>query len=207
MSEWTEWHERHKDKIELVAGIDCWIWTGCAHPNGHGRVSSRSGHNYAHRAAYEAFHNKHPGELYVRHMCGCAACVRPGHLKLGTAADNAKDTSDMQRTNTNLTHEDVRGLRRDYDKGMPLSDIAEKYNIAFGSVYPIVCYNNFRHVDPEGAGQHNIRIPRKLTQELADEIRQRLERGEGPQSMIAAEYGVAQSVISRINTGVRWPAK
>ena len=35
---WTEWHDQHANKIELIAGIDCWIWSGGRGGRGYGRV-------------------------------------------------------------------------------------------------------------------------------------------------------------------------
>lgn len=203
MKEWTSFHEYHESKIELVAGIDCWIWTGCTHPKGHGRVSSNSGHNYAHRAAYAACKGNIPDGAMILHKCGNASCVRPSHLSPGGAAQNGKDMADMGRSPRSISHSKVRGIRADYDDGMPLGDIAKKYGIAYGSVYPIVCYQNYPHVDPEKKGKHKMRAPRKLSESDVREIKECLKSGVESQSVIAKKYNVAQSVISRINTGKR----
>lgn len=206
MTEWTAFHEKHADKIELVAGVDCWIWTGCTHPSGHGRVSSRSGHNYAHRAAYAAFCGSVPEKLMVRHMCGCAACVRPTHLKTGTALQNAQDTVSMGRIPTKLSREDVREIRRMYDQGVPMMGIADKFEIAYGTVYPIVSYRNFKHVDPEREGLHRRRQGRGLSD--SDIAQARAMIADGVRNCdIARALGATSSAISNIKTGVRYGAR
>jgi len=205
MTEWTKFHDRHSHRIELVAGIDCWIWMGCIHPGGHGRISFRSyGYNYAHRAAYAACFGDIPDGMLIRHLCGNPACVRPGHLKPGTSLENSADMVAMGNAVTDLSPDQVRAIRREYDEGLSLALIARKHGIAYGTVYPIVCYKSFAHIDPEAKGRHKMRVPRKLNADIAREIRERLQNGDGPQSKLAAEYNVASSVISRINTGKRW---
>lgn len=203
MIEWTDWHEYHAGKIELIAGIDCWIWTGCAHPGGHGRVSSRSGHNYAHRAAYEAYTGSIDPDLMVRHLCGCAGCVRPSHLALGTAAENSKDMCEMQTSLSSLTVGQVRAIRRAYDRGERLADIADSFGIAFGSVYPIVCYKSHIHVDPEKAGKHRRRVTKFVTDEQIIEARRLIASG-ARNADIARRLGIAESAVSNIRTGKRY---
>lgn len=203
MNEWTKWHEYHKGKIELIAGIDCWIWTGCAHPRGYGRVNSRSGHYYAHRAAFEAYNGYVDQNLMVRHLCGCAGCVRPTHLAMGTAADNGKDMSDMQTTRSDLSHDDVRELRRLYDAGKPLDEIATHFNIAFGTVYPIVSHKSFRHVDPHLKGKHKRRLKQFISDSQISEVRLLFLDG-WKNADIARRFGINKSAVSNIRTGKRY---
>lgn len=203
MSEWTDFHEYHAGKIELIAGIDCWIWTGCSHPGGHGRVSSRSGHNYAHRASFEAYNGYIDPDLLVRHLCGCAGCVRPTHLALGTYAENSKDTADMQMTPTTLSHDDVRDVRRLYNDGLPLKEIAEKFDIAFGSVYPIVTYKSFRHVDPEMRGKHRRRVKNFVSDQQVSDVRRLIADG-WRNADISRHLGINGTAISNIRTGKRY---
>lgn len=204
MTEWTNWHEQHSGRVELIPGVDCWVWVGGSGKRGYGRVRHKGRGEYAHRAAYIEAGGDFANGPVVRHICGNRLCVRPSHLKSGTKAENNKDTAEMFMTNSPLSPDCVRGIRLDYNSGMPLLEIASKYGIAWGSVYPIVSFKSFRHFDPDLAGSHKIRRPRKLTREMAAEIRRRIESGDGPQSKLATEFNVAQSVISRIYTGVRW---
>lgn len=203
MIEWNEFHEKHKDKIELVPGVDCWIWTGSVGAGGHGRVNHRRQVQYAHRLAFAHSKGPIPKGMVVRHLCGCSACVRPGHLAVGTHADNSRDTVEMERTQTKLSKSDVRELRRLYNCGMPLKDIAEKFGIAFGSVYPIVTYKSFIHLDPHMKGKHVRRVTNRVTDEQIAEVRRLILEGKR-NCEIQEIVGVAGSAVSNIRTGARY---
>lgn len=77
----------------------CWVWSAAKDPNGYGRVwDSRIGNMIlAHMASY-LFAFGDPGSLFVCHACDNPSCVRPDHLFLGTAADNATDREKKGRT-------------------------------------------------------------------------------------------------------------
>jgi len=72
---------------------DCWIWNGRRNPHGYGVLFTFR----AHRISYEIVHGGIPDDLLVRHQCHVRACVNPGHLLVGTYADNAADTRAAQR--------------------------------------------------------------------------------------------------------------
>ena len=200
--EWTSWHEQHSDKIELVAGIDCWIWTGATGGGGYGRVRYIDRAEFAHRAAFiEAGGDFSAGNI-VRHMCGAHYCVRPSHLVAGTSKENAEDTSRMFRCSGSSSPQVVLGIRRDYAAGMPLADLSEKYGMAHGSVVQVATGRVYAQIAPETAVKPN-RFPRKLDAGKVAEIRGLLAQGV-TQRHIAAQFDVAGSVISRINTGARW---
>lgn len=202
MTEWTEWHEKHQDKIALVAGVDCWIWTGCA-VNDYGRVKYGKSAEYAHRAAFVEAGGTFDAGPIVRHLCGNAGCVRPGHLAAGTHADNGKDAALMFTAGRGrLSEAEVLAIRRLYAEGVPLGKIAEQFKIAYGTVYPIVVGKSYRHVQA-GTSRAN-RVPRKLDRQSAVEIRRLALDGEMTQSAIAQKFNVAQSVVARIKSGGRW---
>ena len=103
----------------------CWIWTGYTHPTrGYGQLSRggrAAGLIETHRAAWEVTHGPIPEGLVVRHRCDVRACVNPGHLELGTQADNIQDAVKRGRIargrrlpQSRLTEADVREIRRRY---------------------------------------------------------------------------------------------
>lgn len=69
----------------------CVLWTGSLVNDTYGQLSFRGESHRAHRASYQAFKGPIPPGLYVLHHCDTPACVKPEHLFLGTAGDNARD--------------------------------------------------------------------------------------------------------------------
>jgi len=77
---------------------DCWLYNGASTiPVGnragdvYGRPSIGGKFILAHRCAYEFTHGDIPYGLVVRHTCDVYLCCNPGHLILGTHADNMAD--------------------------------------------------------------------------------------------------------------------
>lgn len=204
--EWTPWHEKHANKIELVAGVDCWIWVGATGSRGYGRVKYGDKSDLAHRAAFIESGGRFGAGNIVRHLCGNRYCVRPGHLAAGTSADNGKDTALMFNTTSRLVESDVRSIRSMYRDGVSLAKISARYRIAYGTVFPIVNGKSFAHIAKELITQKGSRSQRKLTQTDVEAIRRMLTEGVS-QPTIAATFGVKPNTISRIKTGARWPEK
>lgn len=72
---------------------DCWEWARAMNPQtGYGWVFVPGvGLTTTHRAAWALVHGAVPDDLHVLHKCDNRRCVRPSHLYVGTAVDNAKD--------------------------------------------------------------------------------------------------------------------
>ena len=74
----------------------CIEWPGYKNHLGYGRamITLRDGSirlMAVHRLAYELHHGPIPDGLVVMHTCDNRACLTPGHLRIGTQADNLQD--------------------------------------------------------------------------------------------------------------------
>jgi hypothetical protein len=75
----------------VCAPNGCWEWCGSRLVTGYGKFEFKRRIILAHRAAWELCFGPIPGSLWVLHSCDNPPCCRPGHLFLGTHADNMAD--------------------------------------------------------------------------------------------------------------------
>lgn len=75
----------------------CWEWAGSRNYQGYGQIHWLGGAIRAHRLSYALLHGVIPRDLVVMHTCDNPPCVNPSHLKLGTYADNCRDSVEKAR--------------------------------------------------------------------------------------------------------------
>jgi hypothetical protein len=120
----------------------CWIWQGAKGRAGYGSITigSRSDGTRrnitTHRYSYEQHSGPVPEGMLVCHRCDNPSCVNPGHLFLGTDADNMRDKVEKRRHarrddhgRAKLTSEQVIQVRHDLAAGARQVDVASKFGV------------------------------------------------------------------------------
>ena len=108
------------EPFDVRDGSACALWLGHRLPAGYGTLTDAEGeHHYAHRVSWELLHGPVPEGMVIRHRCNTPSCVRPGHLLVGTYADNEADKigANRQRVLPALTGNDIRAIRHCYRTG------------------------------------------------------------------------------------------
>lgn len=113
----------------------CWEWTGTKHQYGYG-IFLMPGERpvRAHRYSWEHFRGPIPDGMIVMHLCDNPICVNPFHLRLGTKADNNRDTGQKRRHhygtdhwNGRLTDADVERIRKSEKRN---SELAKEFGVS-----------------------------------------------------------------------------
>lgn len=151
--------------IELISGrfhnlvdsrldSDCWFWTGGVFKcNGRARFCLGVG-LLASRVSY-VLHKGSTNGLCVLHTCDNVLCVNPGHLWLGTNADNTADMVSKGRQAPQhgslnpcaiLTEDVVSVIKQRIRNGERQNKIARDLGISKATVNNIAVGKSWRHV-------------------------------------------------------------
>jgi hypothetical protein len=160
----TPFDERLWSRILCNLGTGCWEWQG-ALQGGYGIIGiggayhSGNGNVRVHRHMWERFKGPIPKGLFVCHTCDNPRCCRPGHLFLGTCAENLKDmTAKGRRRNgtspgeanshARLTEADVFAIRerlKTRTVGM-VAVLAREYGISYPTMNSLANGQTWRHL-------------------------------------------------------------
>jgi len=183
----------------------CWEWAGNLLPNGYGAIQVNGRKESAHRLSYRIFIGHIPSGMYVCHHCDNKKCVKPDHLFVGSARDNAHDRAKKGRSAilvgernpaAKLTDMDRARLVAEYINGsVPLNHLAKRYGISMSRIFKLTSKRRGR------SGINNGRA--KLTVKQVREIRLLIKNGESV-AAVAHRYGVAWPQVKRIKTGEGW---
>lgn len=151
------------------------------------------------------FHGPRPDGLQIRHLDNDPSNNAPTNLAYGTGKENAADrrTAGTHVTSSVLTQEQVRQVYDLLLRRVSLKAIAETFGVTPQMIGRIRRGKAWQHVLQ---GSQPCELPHahhRLTQEMADQIRKRLAAGETG-TVLASEYGVTSSLISRVKTGKLW---
>lgn len=152
--------ERFWSKVRKTDG--CWLWTGkLRHGYGSFSIGSQTdgtrGYITAHRFSWILHFGLIPEGLFVCHNCPGGdnpACVRPGHLFLGTSADNTADMLAKGREawgelapQSRLTAAQAAAIRHRYAAGgVTQQSLADEFGVSASAVQGILYGRTWRRL-------------------------------------------------------------
>ena len=139
--------------IDACGPAECWP---VKKPNHYGYKQVRVGKyktTQAHRMAYELKVGPVPVDLCVCHRCDNRACCNPGHLFLGTKADNNRDRSAKRRSAIGsrspfavLSDEAIAEIKQLRLKGWTQQAIADKFGVQQPAIWKVLVGLTWAHL-------------------------------------------------------------
>lgn len=146
---------------------DCINWKGFLDKHGYGQRRWRGKVHRAHRVAYVESNDVDMDEIkgkVVRHRCDNPACVNPGHLQLGSQADNVRDAWSRGRGvnpsfkgeshwNAKLSKRDVLEIRRRHKRWCPVNGstaLGREFGVSVEAISNVVSRKTWPDLKDDG---------------------------------------------------------
>lgn len=201
--------------MQVKKSDDCWTWQFGKDTDGYGAFDAYHDnvrHTRAHRFSYALHNGPIPKGLVVMHLCDNRACVRPDHMKLGTAAENTSDMWAKGRyrilrgqatAQARLTLKQAKAILHD---PRPYSQLAAEYGVHIQTISSLKNRDSWPELGPEKGAKAMRVSPRRgksskgVTPEIVRDIRQSTARGID----LAAKYGLKPQDITDIRKRRSW---
>lgn len=147
----TDPTERFWSKVLIKDG--CWDWQWGHALGGYGRIWFKGKTLYAHRVAWSLTNGAIPEGMHVCHRCDNRRCCNPGHMFLGTNAENMADRDAKGRAphgerhgQAKLTDQSVAEIRSRVLAGETQLSLSRAFGISKSVCSSVVSRKHWRHV-------------------------------------------------------------
>jgi len=128
----------------------CWEWIRYKNTKGYGMITIHGKPVMAHRLSWEMRNGPIPEGLCACHHCDNPSCVNPGHIFIGTAQDNIRDSYLKSRRVDRLTIAQVKSIRCRIRAGERYKALAKEFGKSVRTIASLSTGDTWGWIDSEG---------------------------------------------------------